>query len=105
MEDWVSAHPEAALRSLLDSTTEDEVHQLPQLVSRLKQPAYFIAGANDKVMEPQYVDHLASFHYLFQQVGNNVSQISNCGHMAMLEQPEKLTERIHEILALHSETI
>ena len=105
LDDWVSAHPEAALRSLLDSTTEDEVHQLPQLVSRLKQPAYFIAGAKDSVMEPQYVNHLASFHHLFQQVGHNVSEISDCGHMAMIEQPDRLTERIQEILALHSETI
>ena len=105
LDDWVNAHPEAALRSLLDSTTEEEVHQLPQLVSRLKQPAYFIAGANDTVMEPQYVNHLASFHYLFQQIGHNVSAIDNCGHMAMIEQPDCLTERIHEILALHNETI
>lgn len=105
VEDWVAAHPEAALRSLLDSTTEGEVHQLPQLVSRLKQPAYFIAGAKDTVMEPQYVNHLASFHALFQEVGHNVSEISDCGHMAMIEQPDRLTERISEILALHSETI
>lgn len=105
IEDWVNAHPEAALRSLLDSTTEEEVHQLPQLVSRLKQPAYFIAGAKDTVMEPQYVNHLASFHHLFQQVGHNVSEIPDCGHLAMLEQPDHLTQRIREILALHNETI
>ena len=105
VEDWVKAHPEAALRSLLDSTTEEEVHQLPQLVSRLKQPAYFIAGAKDTVMEPQYVNHLASFHHLFQQVGYNVTAIPDCGHMAMLEQPDRLTEKIAEILALHNETI
>ncbi|MEM9215505.1 MAG: alpha/beta hydrolase [Cyanobacteria bacterium P01_F01_bin.150] len=105
VEDWVKADPEAALRSLLDSTTEEEVHQLPQLVSRLRQPAYFIAGAKDTVMEPKYVNHLASFHYSFQQVGHNVSDIPDCGHMAMLEQPERLTEKIREILALHNETL
>lgn len=104
IKDWVVAHPEAALRSLLDSTTEEEVHQLPQLVARLKQPAYFIAGANDTVMEPKYVNHLASFHHSFQQIGHNVTELSNCGHLAMLEQPEQLTQRIHEILALHNET-
>lgn len=104
LEDWVNASAEAALHSLLDSTTEEEVHQLPQLVSRLKQPAYFIAGEKDTVMEPQYVNHLASFHHLFQQVGHNVSEIPDCGHMAMLEKPDRLTEKIREILALHNET-
>ena len=102
--DWVKAHPEAALRTLVDSTTESEVHQLPQLVARLKQPAYFIAGENDTVMEPQYVNHLASFHFLFQATGENVSHLPQCGHLAMLEQPEGLTKKIRQILALHSET-
>ncbi|MBC6479281.1 MAG: alpha/beta hydrolase [Hormoscilla sp. GM7CHS1pb] len=38
--DFAVAHPEAALGTLLDSTTEDEVHRLPELVSRLEQPVY-----------------------------------------------------------------
>ena len=63
--DFVAAQPEAALGLLLDSTTEAEVHRLPQVVARLKQPVYFIAGAQDPIMEPQYVRHLASFHPLF----------------------------------------
>ncbi|WP_424096919.1 alpha/beta fold hydrolase [Moorena producens] len=67
--DFVTANAEAALRTLLDSTTEAEVHRLPQVVSRLKQPVYFIAGSQDKVMEPKYVRHLASFHSLFQSCG------------------------------------
>ncbi|NET54061.1 MAG: alpha/beta hydrolase [Merismopedia sp. SIO2A8] len=102
--DWSRANPEAALRSLMDSTTEEEVHQLPQLVARLKQPVYFIAGAQDTVMEPKYVNHLASFHPLFQAVGENVSELPNCGHLAMIEQPDQLTERVKEILALHHKT-
>jgi pimeloyl-ACP methyl ester carboxylesterase len=97
--DWVVAHPEAALGTLLDSTTEAEVHSLPQVVSRLQQPVYFIAGAQDTIMEPQYVRHLASFHASFECCGNNVVEIPNCGHLAMVEQPEEVAAQIQRIVA------
>jgi pimeloyl-ACP methyl ester carboxylesterase len=96
--DFIVAHPEAALRALLDSTTESEVHRLPQVVSQLQQPVYFIAGAKDTVMEPKYVRHLASFHKLFQGYGENVVEIPGCGHMAMVEQPEAINTQIRKIL-------
>ena len=99
--DWVVAHPEAALGTLLDSTTEAEVHSLPRVVSRLRQPVYFIAGAQDTIMEPQYVRHLASFHALFECCGNNVVEILNCGHLAMVEQPEEVSVQIQKILVKH----
>jgi 2-succinyl-6-hydroxy-2,4-cyclohexadiene-1-carboxylate synthase len=97
--DFLVANPEAALRTLLDSTTEVEVHRLPQLVSQLQQPVYFIAGAQDKVMEPKYVRHLASFHKLFEGCGENVFEIPDCGHMAMVEQPDAVDNQIRQILA------
>ena len=97
--DFVVAQPEAALGLLLDSTTEAEVHRLPQVVARLKQPVYFIAGAQDPIMEPQYVRHLASFHPLFEACGANVTEIANCGHMAMLEQPTAVVAQLRAILA------
>ncbi|HBB33454.1 MAG TPA: alpha/beta hydrolase [Cyanobacteria bacterium UBA8803] len=97
--DFVVADPEAALRTLLDSTTEAEVHRLPQVVSQLKQPVYFIAGANDTIMEPKYVRHLASFHKLFQDFGENVIEIPNCGHLAMVEQPDIVETEIRKIIA------
>jgi pimeloyl-ACP methyl ester carboxylesterase len=97
--DFVIANPQAALRSLLDSTTEAEVHRLPQVVSQLTQPVYFIAGAKDTVMEPKYVRHLASFHKLFQGCGENVIEIPGCGHMAMVEQPDIVNIEIRKILA------
>lgn len=96
--DFVAADTEAALGSLLDSTTEAEVHLLPQVVARLKQPVYFIAGSQDPIMELKYVQHLASFHHLFGCCGDNVLEIADCGHMAMVEQPGEVADRIRLIL-------
>ncbi len=96
--DFVVADPEAALLTLLDSTTEEEVNRLPQLVSQVQQPVYFLAGAEDKVMEPKYVRHLASFHRLFQYIGENVIEIPDCGHLAMLEQPQAVADHIRSII-------
>ncbi len=96
--DFVVADPEAALGTLLDSTTEEEINRLPQLVSKIKQPVYFLAGAEDKIMEPKYVRHLASFHALFQYCGDNVIEIPDCGHLAMLEQPNAVADHIRSIV-------
>ncbi|MDJ0660833.1 MAG: alpha/beta hydrolase [Crocosphaera sp.] len=99
--DLMRADSDAALGSLLDSTTEAEVHLLPQIVSRLAQPVYFFSGDKDRVMEPQYVRYLASFHELFQYQGNNVIDLPNCGHLSMVEQPELLGEKMLKILMTH----
>jgi 2-succinyl-6-hydroxy-2,4-cyclohexadiene-1-carboxylate synthase len=96
--DFVIADPEAALGTLLDSTTEAEVHHLPQVVARLRQPVYFIAGAKDPIMEPKYVRHLASFHALFGDCGENVFEISDCGHLAMVEQTEAVALQVLAIV-------
>ncbi|MGD1807633.1 alpha/beta fold hydrolase [Dapis sp. BLCC M126] len=96
--DFVAASYEAALGSLLESTTESEVHQLPQLVSELKQPVYFITGTKDKIMEPKYVRHLGSFHSMFQDHGANVLEIPECGHLSMLEKPDTVATYIKSIL-------
>lgn len=97
--DFVKADAVAAVGLLLESTTEAEVHRLPQLVSQLQQPVYFVAGDQDMIMEPKYVGHLASFHHLFQCQGNNMIEIANCGHMSMIEQPERVTMILKEILS------
>jgi 2-succinyl-6-hydroxy-2,4-cyclohexadiene-1-carboxylate synthase len=101
LKDLLNAQAEAALGTLLDSTTEAEVHLLPQVVSRLCQPVHFIAGADDMVMESKYVNHLASFHASFECCGNNVSEIPNCGHLAMVEQPKAIANEIRAILTKH----
>lgn len=99
--DFIAADPQAALGALLDSTTEEEVHLLPQIVSCLKQPVYFLAGAKDKVMEPRYVRHLASFHQLFGNCGDNVIELPECGHMSMLEKTDRVASEIRSILLNH----
>lgn len=101
--DFVTADLEAALGALLDSTTEEEVHRLPQVVSQLHQPVYFIVGAKDTVMEPKYVQHLASFHPLFEGCGNNVFEIPECGHLAMVEQPDAVANQIRLLLSRHAD--
>ena len=96
--DFARADADAAIGSLLESTTEAEVHRLPQIVARLPQPVYFIAGAQDGIMEPKYVKHLASFHPLFEGDGANVVEIPNCGHLAMVEQTEAVARHIREMV-------
>ncbi len=99
--DLMRADPIAALGSLLNSTTEAEVHTLPQIVARLTQPVYFFAGGQDTLIEPQYVRYLASFHKLFNFQGKNVIDLPNCGHMSMIEQPEILGEKMLGIFITH----
>jgi len=102
LRDFVGANPEAALGALLDSTTEAQIHLLPQIVSQLKQPVFFISGTKDKIMEPKYVLHLASFHWMFQACGENVLQLPDCGHLAMVEQPDAVASYLQNILQEHT---
>ncbi|MGD1855662.1 MAG: alpha/beta fold hydrolase [Leptolyngbyaceae cyanobacterium] len=96
--DFLRADPDAAAQSLLASTTEEAVHQLPQIVAQLSQPVYFVTGEQDTVMEPRYVQHLASFHHFFRQGKQAVATFENCGHFAMLEQPTVLEKQIRQWL-------
>ncbi|CCI35956.1 alpha/beta fold hydrolase [Microcystis aeruginosa] len=98
--DFVRADYQAALGSLLETTTISEVHLLPQIVSRLAQPVYFLAGKEDTIMEVKYVNHLASFHPLFE-TGGNVIELSGCGHFAMLEQTAAVAQKMMAILNQH----
>lgn len=101
--DFVRADRDAAIGTLLDSTTEAEVHLLPQIVSQLAQSVYFIAGACDRIMEPKYVNYLASFHPLFACCGQNVIEIPRCGHLSMVECPDVVAESIAKILGFKEE--
>lgn len=100
--DFVGADRAAARGALLESTTQQQVHRLPQLVAQLEQPAYFLAGDRDPIMHPRYVRHLASFHRLFREAcGENLTELSDCGHMAMVEQTQQVAQRLRGILAAH----
>lgn len=102
--DFVKADAAAARGALLTSTTEEEVHRLPQIVAGLEQPLHFIAGAQDTVMEPQYVRHLASFHQSFQQQAANVTELDNCGHLSMIEQPLQVSQTIRSVVQQHQQS-
>ncbi len=98
IQDFVQADQQAAEGALLASTMREEVHLLPRLVGLLKQPVHFITASQDQIMPPRYVRYLASFHPRFEQE-SLVSELSDCGHMAMLEQPEAVAEVVRSVLA------
>ncbi len=97
--DLLQADGAAALGTLLESTTEAEVHLLPRLVATLRQPVYFVAGRQDQVMNLRYVKHLAGYLQASRQGQNTVTEIENCGHLAMIEQPIVVAKVIQGILA------
>ncbi|HSM84322.1 MAG TPA: alpha/beta hydrolase [Nodosilinea sp.] len=97
--DLLCADPEAALGTLLESTTEAEVHLLPRLVSALTQPVFFVAGRQDQVMNIRYVNHLAGYLAASRNGQTTVLELENCGHLAMLEQPEQVANLLKDLLA------
>jgi len=96
LKDFIRADATAAQGALLESTTRAEVHQLPQIVSRLPQPVLFIAGAQDGIMQPRYVRHLASFHPQFGL--GNLLELESCGHFAMLEQTATVAQTLRDFI-------
>ena len=102
LKDFIIADEQAALGSLLESTTEEQVHYLPRIVAQLSQPVHFIAGKEDFVMESKYVKHLASFHNLFYDNQKNVYEVDDCGHFAMLEKTGEVFERTLKVIQEHT---
>ena len=79
-----------AARGLLAcSMRRDAVHQLPLLVHRLAVPSLWIAGSNDRVMEPRYVRHLASY-----AADHELVELAAAGHLPMRQLPAALGEAI-----------
>lgn len=103
IQDFVGADSAAAEGALLESTTAAEVHQLPKLVGALIQPVHFITATQDSIMLPRYVNYLASFHPAFAKEGDDqgsmVTEIPDCGHMAMVEQPDAVAQIIDRVVA------
>jgi 2-succinyl-6-hydroxy-2,4-cyclohexadiene-1-carboxylate synthase len=98
LADLLAADSAAALGALLESTTQAEVEQLPQLVSNLQQPVYFLAGQQDPIMELRYVYYLASFHRMAKAGQPNVIELANCGHLGMIEQPQAIAAHIRALV-------
>ncbi|MGB3202266.1 MAG: alpha/beta hydrolase [Nodosilinea sp.] len=96
--DLLQADAAAALGSLLESTTEAEVHLLPQVVAALQPPVYFIAGRQDQVMNLRYVHHLAGYSPGARQGQIPVVELDKCGHLAMLEQPDVVAKVLQDLL-------
>jgi len=101
--DFVSAERLAAVGSLLETTTRQEVHLLPQVVSQLTQPVHFITATEDNIMPPRYVRYLASFHPQFKD-REMVSELANCGHMAMVEQTEAVSDIVRTVVETAADT-
>ena len=98
LRDFIGADRAAAEGALLESTTCEEVQRLPQLIGQLTQPVHFITATQDSIMLPRYVRYLASFHPQFDPA-KTVFEIPDCGHMAMVEQPQAIATAIKNIVA------
>jgi pimeloyl-ACP methyl ester carboxylesterase len=65
------------------------VQQLPLLVHQLSVPSLWIAGSNDRVMEPRYVRHLASY-----APDHDLVELGGAGHLPMRQMPDRLAGAI-----------
>ncbi|MGF1569895.1 MAG: alpha/beta fold hydrolase [Nodosilinea sp.] len=99
LQDLLVAHPDAALGTLLESTTPAEVHLLPRLVQSLEQPIYFVAGRQDPVMDLKFVNHLAGYLPTAGDGQCPVIALDNCGHMAMVEQPQRVVAILKSLVS------
>ena len=83
------AEARAAQGLLACSTNRGAVRQLPLLTSQLTVPSLWISGSRDRVMEPRYVRHLASFTPLHQ-----LESLQGAGHLPMQQCPADLARLI-----------
>ncbi len=83
------AEARAAQGLLACSTNRGAVRQLPLLTSQLAVPSLWISGSRDRVMEPRYVRHLASFAPL-----HRLEMLEGAGHLPMQQCPQDLAQLI-----------
>lgn len=105
LRDFIRADAGAAARALLNSTTAEQVHRLPCLMAGLRVPAHFIGGDADRIMPPDFVRHLASFHPELGSSGFNLQLLPECGHLAMIEQPDAVARALAGLLAQQLQTV
>lgn len=64
-----------------------------ELLTTIKCPTLLIASKNDKVMPPERSEHMA------ENIKNSqLIYVENCGHMAPLEQPDRINQILSEWL-------
>ena len=83
------AEARAAQGLLACSTNRGAVRQLPLITSQLAVPSLWISGSRDRVMEPRYVRHLASFTPL-----HRLHLLEGAGHLPMQQCPQELAQVI-----------
>ena len=79
----------AAQGLLACSMRRSAVQQLPGLTAALTVPSLWIAGSNDRVMEPRYVRHLAGY-----ASHHDLRLLAGAGHLPMLGRPQELADTI-----------
>ncbi len=87
------AEQRAARGLLACSTNRGAVAQLPRLTARLTVPSLWIAGRQDRVMEPRYVRHLAGY-----SAGHQLEILEGAGHLPMCDHPLEVAMVIQEWL-------
>ena len=100
LNDLLNSDFNAARGTLLETTTEAEVHLLPRIVSALQQPVHFLGGCRDAVMDPKFVSHLAGYHQASNMPGALVTTVPDCGHLAMIEQPQWVIDSIETLISV-----
>lgn len=83
------AERRAAQGLLACSMRRSAVQQLPGLTAALTVPSLWIAGSNDRVMEPRYVQHLAGY-----AGRHDLRVLAGAGHLPMLGRPRQLADTI-----------
>ena len=87
------ADQRAARGLLACSTNRGAVAQLPRLTHRLTVPSLWIAGSQDRVMEPRYVRHLAGY-----AAEHQLEILDGAGHLPMCQKPGELAVVIQDWL-------
>ncbi len=84
------AEERAALGLLMNSTCRGAIRQIPNLVADLPVANLWISGSDDRVMEPGYVRHLASY-----SPRHALIHLEGCGHLPMQSHASELAGAIH----------
>jgi 2-succinyl-6-hydroxy-2,4-cyclohexadiene-1-carboxylate synthase len=89
----LQADERAAVGLLVNSTCRGALRTIPNLVANLRVANLWISGSRDRVMEPGYVRHLASYSPLHALI-----TLEDCGHLPMWSHAPTLAKEIQNWL-------